>query len=364
MAPSEESGVPSRPNMSAIAREAGVGKATVSLALRNDPRLRPETCRKIQAVAERMGYRANAVVSNLMAQLRASRNPNFQATIALLNASRTQSDLQTNFTFRAWVAGIHRRATTLGYAVDEFWLYEPELSPKRLRQTLRARNIRGAVIAGVLEHGEMPSELDDLWAELACTVVGVRPMNPPTHFACNDQYSTALEAALRLVELGYTSFGLVIDPLIEKNIDYRFSAGFAAGLRLASIKQDFPMLDFHASERSEFAKWFRHHRPQVIVCTHPEIRTWLEGMGLRIPADVGLIHLDVTPEVKDWSGMDQNNEVVGSFAVDLVIGQLHRNELGIPAQPKCMMIESQWISGKTVRRIRKLRKIRTLQPGA
>ncbi|MCX7869398.1 MAG: LacI family DNA-binding transcriptional regulator, partial [Terrimicrobiaceae bacterium] len=72
--------------MSEIARAAGVGKATVSLALRDDPRLRPETRARIQRVARELGYQRNAVVANLMAQLRASRDPKFQATLALLNA--------------------------------------------------------------------------------------------------------------------------------------------------------------------------------------------------------------------------------------------------------------------------------------
>ena len=53
--------------MQDIAKAAGVGKATVSLALRNDPRLRPQTCRRIQKIARQMGYRTNATIASLMA---------------------------------------------------------------------------------------------------------------------------------------------------------------------------------------------------------------------------------------------------------------------------------------------------------
>src|SRR5277367_6472336 len=77
----------SAPTMHEIAERAGVGKATVSLALRDDPRLRPETRRRIQKLAAKMGYRTNATVANLMAQLRASRTPKYQATLGLLNVS-------------------------------------------------------------------------------------------------------------------------------------------------------------------------------------------------------------------------------------------------------------------------------------
>jgi LacI family transcriptional regulator len=47
--------------------------------------------------------------------------------------------------------------------------------------------------------------------------------------------------------------------------------------------------------------------------------------------------------------MNQNNDLVGAAAVDLVVGELHRNEAGIPTYPKCVMIESQWIEGTTLK---------------
>lgn len=354
--------------MSAIAREAGVGKATVSLALRNDPRLRLETRQKIQAIAERMGYRANAVVSNLMAQLRASRNPKYQSTIGILNASSLRDSLQKNNTFRGWTNGLREHCTELGYGTDEFWLYEPGVGPERLRQILLARNIRGVVIAAVMDQRQLPPEFDIVWQDLACVVVGIRPERPALHFACNDQFSTAMHTAWELEHLDYRRPGLVIDPKIEANIDHRFTAGFYAGRTLDDLKNRIPVFDFHPAGQSAFANWMHKYQPDVIVCTHPEIPEWLAGLGLKCPQDVGLVHLDLTPELEGWSGMHQNNEVVGAFAADLVIGQLHRNEVGIPERPKCMMIESQWVHGSTLRAApgtqKPTRPIRTRRKGA
>jgi LacI family transcriptional regulator len=339
----------STPNMTAIAREAGVGKATVSLALRNDPRLKLETRHRIQAVADRMGYRANAVVSHLMAQLRASRNPKFQATIGILNASHARDSLQINNTFHAWTSGLRDHCSELGYGTDDFWLYEPGVGPERLRQILLARNIRGVVIAAVLDQRQLPPEFDILWQDFACVVVGIRPERPALHFACNDQFSTAMHTAWELDRLGYRRPGLVIDPVIEENIDHRFTAGFYAGRPLGELKTRIPVFDFDPGGQALFASWMQKFHPDVIVCTHPEVRGWLADLGLQCPRDIGLAHLDLTPELDGWSGMHQNNEAVGAFAADLVIGQLHRNETGIPDRPKCMMIESQWVGGSTLR---------------
>ncbi len=339
------------PNMSAIARAAGVGKATVSLALRNDPRLRVETRERIQRIAAEMGYRANAIVSNLMAQLRASKNAKFQATLAVFNASPERDGLQSNPTFRGWLEGLRQRAEELGYALDDFWLEEPGIEPGRLRQILRARSIRGGVIAGVLSHREIPEKYDSVWSDLATVVVGVRPERPTLHFACNDQYSTAMHAAWELQQLGYRRPGLVIDPAIDSNIDHRFSAGFFAGLRPEELAARVPPWDFSADREADFQSWLKTYQPDALVCTHPEVREWIGRAGLRCPEDIGLLHLDVTPELEGWSGMDQNNATVGAFAIDLVIGQLHRNESGIPQRPKCMMTESIWVPGRTLRKV-------------
>lgn len=216
-------------NMTVIAREAGVGKATVSLALRNDPRLRLETRAKIQEIAERLGYQRNAVVANLMAQLRASKNPKYQATLGLINAAPDRNTLRTNTTFRQWVSGLNKHCKELGYEIDEFWLQDPTVDVQRLKRILPARNIRGVIITGVLENREISPKFDSLWQNLACVVVGVRPERPAFHFACNDQFSTAMHAAEELHQLGYRRPGLVIEAMIEANIDYRFSSGFYAG---------------------------------------------------------------------------------------------------------------------------------------
>lgn len=48
-----------------VARAAGVSQATVSRALRGDPRVRPETQRRIVEAADRLGYVPNSLASSL-----------------------------------------------------------------------------------------------------------------------------------------------------------------------------------------------------------------------------------------------------------------------------------------------------------
>src|ERR1700683_1076213 len=112
--------------MSDIAFKAGVSKNTVSLALRNDPQI-PETTRhRIQLLAQTMGYKKNPTVTHLMAQLRMSRAPAFQASLALLNANQDVAAFTRHPTIPVYVSGCRRRAEELGYSLDEFWLHDPE----------------------------------------------------------------------------------------------------------------------------------------------------------------------------------------------------------------------------------------------
>src|ERR1044071_9901410 len=53
-----------------IAEEGHVSRATVSLALRNHPSIPSETRGRIQAVANRLGYRPNPLISTLMSYQR------------------------------------------------------------------------------------------------------------------------------------------------------------------------------------------------------------------------------------------------------------------------------------------------------
>jgi LacI family transcriptional regulator len=183
----------------------------------------------------------------------------------------------------------------------------------------------------------------------ACVVIGVRTTRPSLNCATNDQYGTALQAMEEVLRLGYRRPGLVIEREIDANIEYRFSAGFRAGLNLAPRVASLPVCPFDRSNPRAFTEWFTKHQPDVIVCLHEEVKAWLAAMKVRVPEDVGLVHLDRTPEMAGWAGMDQRNEMVGMAAIDVIVGQIHRNETGMPASPRVMTVQSAWVAGETVR---------------
>jgi len=337
------------PTIRDVARIAGVGASTVSLALRNDHRLRPAMRQHVQKIAQQLGYRPNATVASLMAQLRAGKTANFQSTLGFLNASEDSTILREIPTFREWTRGAADRAKELGYGMDFFWLHEAGLTPMRLKQILTARGIQGLIVAAMQNHGVLPAAYGELWSQFSSVVIGMRPNEPRLHFAANDQFSTAYRAAEELRLLGYERPGLVIDPKIDAWLDHRFTAGFFAGEGGAKDGRAI-IFDFQKGGARAFRTWFEKNRPDVLVTLHAEIKGWLQALRLQTPRDVGLIHLDRENDMKEWAGMDQNSYCIGVAATDMIVGQLHRNDHGIPDFPKAVLIQSNWVAGSTVRR--------------
>jgi DNA-binding LacI/PurR family transcriptional regulator len=335
------------PTIRTLAKLAGVSKATISLALRDHPRIRPAERARIQRIAAQAGYRPNALVANLLAQLRVSKTSGYRSTLGLVCVTKNRVLLEVVPTFREWIAGCHARARELGYGIDPFWLHEPGLSAARMIQILDARNIRGLIIVGVLERAVLPPKFDSVWERSAAVVLGARPGRSNLPFVANDQFSTAVRAVEELLALGYRRPGLCLNQGLDETVDNRFGAGFWGAQSKLPIKQRVPVFRYELKAEKRFRLWIKRYRPDAIITAHAPVEQWIESMGLNTPRDIGLVHLDKSSE-ENWAGMKQNNAQIGSAAIDMLIGQLHRNELGVPLLHQSILIGSTWEPGPSV----------------
>ena len=107
------------------------------------------------------------------------------------------------------------------------------------------------------------------------------------------------------------------------------------------------VFDFRKSEREAFGRWLRAHRPDALVTLHAEVKGVAGKSADPALRELALVHLDRQESMSDWAGMDQNNFCVGATATDMVVGMLHRNELGVPAFPRAILLPSKWVPGPT-----------------
>ncbi|MFA6959839.1 MAG: LacI family DNA-binding transcriptional regulator [Opitutaceae bacterium] len=346
------------PSLSDIALKACVAKSTVSMALRNHPRISKKQRLRIQKIAVKMGYQNNALLGQLMHELRRSRKQTYVATLAFVNASMDPQVRSRISIVNDWLIGAETRAKQLGYTLDYLWLHEPGISPKRLAQILRARNVQGVAFYA-LDPNSMLHDWAPIWEQFSTVTVGARHHSPALHFVSNDQYTTAYKACDQLWALGYRRIGTFIETWLDDILERRFIAGYLARKGATS---EVPILYFDdelginqqnkPQHQHAFNGWFNKHRPDAILCNSSHVLTWLNALNLRIPEDIGVALLDLPREMKGIAaGMEQNPSWTGISAIEVLVGQVLRRETGVPPFQQGTMIESTWIPGPTVRKV-------------
>jgi LacI family transcriptional regulator len=238
-----------------------------------------------------------------------------------------------------------------GYTLDEFWLHDPEMNGERLDRILRARGIKGILVVGLMKENELPPRFLKLWEHYATVVTGVRTRHPTLPFCCVDHHALVLQAVEQALQLGYQRPALVVDERIDRLVDGRFSSGMWVGQSALPTRQRIPAFFSVEEARQDhelFLTWLKKNQPDVILTLYNAVKTWVESAGLRVPADLGLIQLERRPGNEDWAGMDQHNDLAGEAAVDMLVGMLHNNEIGLPPFPRATLIGGSWVPGATL----------------
>ena len=331
--------------MSDVARRAGVHAATVSRALRNDPRITPAQRHKIQRVAADLGYRQNPLVAALMTARRAGRLPAHDSTLAFVTRYPTDRAAFFRSEFGHLLAGAQARAQAQGFRIDEFNVHDPALSPSRVTEILQSRGIHGAIIAPLHSIDE-PVQLD--WTRFASVAIGYSLSRVPISRVSHNHFKGLALAARECRAIGRHRLGLVLPRRVHEKVERRWLAALLVDQAEHPADHVPPLLPDEPDEAA-FSSWFSRERPDTVLCLHaPVIQTWLNQLG---PAarGVAVVSLDRRSRDRGVAGIDQDYPQIGATAVDTVIGMLHRNEHGLPAKPVTLLLDATWIDGASLR---------------
>lgn len=332
--------------MKNVAVEAGVSVMTVSLALRNHPRISPATQQRIQAVAKRLGYRSNPMVASLMTHIRSSRPVPYQANLGFL-----VDDFQTWKSrpfFQAAHKGIIDRAEDLGFLVDTFFLDEKSLHRGRLERVLESRNIQGVILAPLMKAGN----LDQMnWSQWSAAALGNSLLSPRIHRVTHHQFHGMMLILENLIRKGYRRIGLALEKQVDDKVDRNWTSCLT-GYQLRIPAKDRVPVYLSNLDPKPLSAWLKKHRPDVVI-GHEGLYFWLNQLGIRIPEELSYANVSLPSELRaNFSGLDQNWKLVGAAAVDSVVAQIYRNERGVPENPKTIMLEGTWVDGETAPGIR------------
>ena len=331
-----------------IADVAGVHRSTVALALRDHPRIPEATRRRIVALGEKLGYRPNPLVTALMQSRRSGRAVK-HVTIAFVTSYPTRFGWRPIHHARPdFFPGAEARAQDLGYRLEHFWLAEPGMTPERFCDILTARGISG-VILGRLPPGLQSIEL--LWKRYSCVALGLTLHSPRLHRVTENHYDTAAQAMHQCRERGYRRPGFAFTEANDSpQVGDRWLGAYLSEQLKLPARDRLPICPGPTTTAAQFAAWFARHRPDALLVNHaPPVQAWLRALGRKVPQDIGVVELEDHPE-QGSSGVYYDPAKVGALAVEMLLGLMHRNEKGIPADPHEVLLSGEWREGGTLPR--------------
>ncbi len=323
-----------------IARAADCSLATVSYALRDDPRIRPETRAAVQKVAARLGYRPNPRFAALMSHIRKSRPVADGERIAFVwvHTSRAES-AKDPFLQRVFL-GAKARAQALGYGLEEFWTAERGMTDRRLSQVMKSRGIVGLVLSPVIHETDVTLDLE--WSCFAPAVIGSARWKPELLHAGHHHYLALHMALEQLASAGCRRPMAILEADVNERARRAWEAAFAvfhpsraeaAGLLWIGLPDDPRVV----------ARRLKASRPDAVVVSAHRVVERLRRLNLAAVLELPIITLHWLPTAPEIGGIDQSYDMVAANAVDLVVNQLNSNETGTPPWPRTLLFPGRWV---------------------
>lgn len=335
-------------NVSDVAKAAGVSRTTVSLALRNHPKISAPVREKVRQIARQIGYQPNPLVNAHMAYVRTMHRHETGLTIAFVcNRSLADMEQDRRTPMRKYHEACRQRAEALGHKVELFNLGEAGMTNRRLEDILRARGIQGMILHPLNESAALPRLTLDLKG-FAAVMIEHAYLEPGLHKVCDDQFATIGRLIQKMLDGGYTRIGIAMDRRMDEHANHHWLAGYQTYQSLCDESFRIPHFITPAWKQEHFLAWYRRWRPEAIITIDEDIVLWLRAAGVRVPQDVACATLYWTDARPYLSGFYQHYEVIGANAVDLIVGQLYHNEHGVPAEPKTVLAEAVWKTGETM----------------
>jgi LacI family transcriptional regulator len=337
--------MPARVSLRDIAGRAGVHFSTVSLALKNSPRLSEGTRKRIQAIAIDMGYQHDPWLDALLAYRDTNRRR--KHPIVLGYVSSWDAPIESLPHHRFFWFGAKRRADELGFKLEHFSLAEPGMKAARLERILKARGIDGIILSSFSE-GAARLEFD--WSWLAAVRIELQPAWPPLSTVSVDHLRAVQVAVRRILTLGYRRPGLVLGHNWSELVEDHWLMGFLWAQQWLKPGDRLPALLIRRDNgidkaRAAFESWMSRYAPDVLLGPHAQIEERLASGNRRIPRDIAVADPFLEEPHSFYAGITHSLEAVGAKALELLVGMLTQNVRGIPKEMTRTYVDGRWNDG-------------------
>lgn len=330
--------------MSDIARAAKVHPSTVSLALRNDPRLPTATRERIQALAKAKGYRPNPMVSALIAERRKGKPQKYKSTLAFLTNYEKPEGWKFSPNYAELYESLQHYADIRGYRLEEFWLKAPGMTSERLQKILISRGIHGIVVAPL--SGKQHT-LDFDFSYFAAIALGQTLRTPQLDHVTIGYFDIVSIAMKQLRALKHRNIGFVSTQHIDRRVNHHSKASYLVECQKIPISHPLLLIDENLNQETLW-NWYQKHLPDALILASRNEFTIAQSMfrehDIGIPESVALVNLDILKGSQE-SGIIQNLDQEAAITIDLLTSRTERAQFGIPEFAQTISVTGLWQDG-------------------
>lgn len=333
-----------------IARRLGVSQTTVSLALRGDPRISAARREAVRAEAQRLGYRAPAVLREAMAQVRQGRRADFHGNLAIL-----VDGPEPQAAHSAFLGSISARARDLGYVVDRLSLDPFYENPSALVRCLVARGIRGLLVLRSIS-APLGLNLGDALARWPRVVVGdTRAEWAEGTVVSHNLHTIARRCCREALARGYRRLGVCVP--FEEDVDHAFAASVHEYVRRQGLPV-LPPFTFADEEpeisRDRFLGWWTNTEADCLIGDVQPFVAQAHQVST-VPEESGLITWRATAGDDFLTGIDRRDADLARTSVDVLVASLQQAVVGLSVPGTLVQVEHGWFDGRSLRPVRPLR---------
>ncbi len=201
--------------------------------------------------------------------------------------------------------------------------------------------------------GRLPPGLSEIhlpWENFSAVALGLTLTKPDLHRVSEDAFASATEAIQQCFARGHRRIGFVMsEPDDSPNMGDRWLGAFLRLQQRVPAADRIPFCEYRpASEfTAHFLSWLDTHKPDLVLATHADpIVGVLSAEGRRLPRGVELVLMVNDKPSQGFAGIHLDPGIVGSLAVDMVVGMMHRGETGLPTEPHHVLVPGKWVDGR------------------
>lgn len=330
-----------------VAAACGFDRTTVSRALKGDSRVAEKTRLRIFSVAQELGYQANPMVSAWMAHIRSNKSLQDQGVIAGLVAGwKNIAQFRRNPNAHALVSGAKARSEELGYSLEFLQYDAPDMTAKRFHQILLSRGIRGVLFFDT----PGPSVSIDLDIEcFACAGIGYGVTGRNVHRAASNSIESVDVALARLQQRGIHKVGLALHSNDCPARNHIWISSYCGWREFVPESRNIPVCIFNSDSSDIYCEWYEKWKPDAILYSEDPALRLIMHMGKKPGKDISMVKLNIHSHDRDGlTGLLLDLPAVGAAGIDLVAGQLLRNERGTPDNIMNVRLNGIWQEGTTL----------------